>query len=248
LYHAALILAGAAVLALYAVQIVLALAGVPTLIAVGASMVAAIAFVAVGERHAPGLAGVRITAPRYFAAAVMIGVSLWLLSALVVRLVWPEPPTSRLEHLVTASPMLPTLLVGAVLPGIAEELVFRGVLARALARRFGPALAIFASAAAFALYHLNPPQMPPAFVLGSALGFIAVRADSALPTMISHAANNAIAIVLVREPGFARVLASHPAPTFAACGLLLALGLVLVALPSRPPEGPRSEARDIVEP
>jgi len=229
LYHAPLAIAGSAIVTVYVVQIVLAGAGVPVLYAAAASYVAATAFVVVATRRHRDWLGVRRTRPRYFAGAILVGLALWYPMLLLVTLVVPSPEVKPLEHLVTSSPAAPTLLVIAILPAICEELVFRGLGARALARRLHPALAVLASAAVFALYHLQPAQMVSTFVLGLALGFIAVRADSALPTMCAHAANNAIAIVLVRDADGSIIawLSAYPIVTLAACLVIVAIGLVL---------------------
>ncbi|HTR55835.1 MAG TPA: CPBP family intramembrane glutamic endopeptidase [Kofleriaceae bacterium] len=229
MYHAPLAIAGCAIATIYAVQIVLAGAGAPALVAAAASYVVAIAFVVVAARRDRALLGVRRARPRYFAGAILVGIALWFPMLVVVALIVPSPEVRPLEHLVTSAPAAPTLVVIALLPAICEELVFRGIAARALARRIHPALAVLATAAAFAIYHLQPAQMVATFVLGLALGFIAIRANSALPTMCAHAANNAIAIVLVRDPdaSFWRWMTANPAIALAACIVVVVGGLVL---------------------
>lgn len=231
LYHAALATAGAAIGTVYAVQIVLALLGAPALAAVAVSLIVAAAVIAVVARRRPGLAGVRRAAPRFYVAALLIGCSLWYLALALVDLVVPSPQVAPLEHLLHDSPLGAAFVAVALLPAIAEELIFRGVLARALARRFGPALAIVVSAAVFGLYHLDLPQLVSTFVLGLALGFIAVRADSALPTMVAHATNNLVVLALSRggDDPLSEAIEAHPAAALAVAAAVVAAGLALAA-------------------
>ena len=243
LYHAALAVAGGAILVVYALQIVMVAAGAPPLAAVAVSLLGAIAVVAGFGRRRPGLAGVRRTRPRFFVAALLVGCALWYPALVVVELLVPSPDVAPLEQLVQRSAIGPTFVIVAMLPAIAEELVFRGVLARALARRLGPALAVVLSAAVFGLYHLQPVQMITTSLLGLALGFIAVRADSALPTMLAHATNNAVVIAMSRdaENPVARAMAAHPLGALAVCVVVVAGGVALAA-PAAPPRDPASTA------
>jgi membrane protease YdiL (CAAX protease family) len=229
LYHAALATTGACILAIYAVQGGLVVLGVAPLAAVAASLGTAIALVLLAERRRPGLAGLRLARPRFFLAALLIGGSLWFVSLVLVEWLLPEQQLPQLERLVDTSGFAPTFVIVAILPALAEELVFRGVLARALARRFGPVIGIGASAALFAVYHLEPAQMIPTFLLGVAFAFVAVRADSALPTMLGHAANNAIVVALSRAPdgAVAQWLSDHPGTSLAVCALLTVSGLAV---------------------
>ena len=231
LYHAALATTGACILAIYALQGGLLVLGAPPLVAVAASLVTAITLVILAARRRPGIAGLRLARLRYFAGALLIGASLWFLSLVIVEWLLPEQQAPQLERLVGRSELAPTLVIVAMLPALAEELVFRGVLARALARRFGRVIAIALSAAVFAAYHLEPLQMIPTFLLGLAFAHVAVRADSALPTMLGHATNNAIVIALSRDPDGAlgQWMTSHPGTSLAVCAALTVSGIALTA-------------------
>lgn len=89
-------------------------------------------------------------------------------------------------------------LIVAVLPGIAEELVFRGYVQTRLLERFPPWLAIGATAAMFALAHFEPLHAVSVFPLGVWLGILAWRTGSIWPSILAHAFNNALATVMVR--------------------------------------------------
>ena len=106
----------------------------------------------------------------------------------------------------------------ALLAPITEEVVFRGAvlgrllgirptstpqLLRSAQRDACPSknsptphknlLAIVVSALLFALAHLNPAQMPHAFLIGLLLGWLFMRTGSILPGIIFHWANNTAA-------------------------------------------------------
>ena len=87
------------------------------------------------------------------------------------------------------------LITISVLPAIFEELLFRGYMLQSL-RRFGDWFAVIISATVFALFHGNFAQLPNAFIIGLALGFIAVRTGSLIPGMILHFINNFVASAL----------------------------------------------------
>ena len=197
-----------------------AVAGIAAVIAVPARPLAAL--------------GIRAAHPRYFAAAILIGTTAWLVNAWVVAwlvryLSLPEDHIQHLKGLVDRPAMLGAFAAFAVLPAVCEELVFRGVLARSLGRHRSLLVAAVISAAVFSAYHLSLLQALPTFTLGIALGVIAVRADSVLPTMLAHALNNAMAIAMSRGAlaGAAAWLDLHPVIALVGCASATAGGLVI---------------------
>lgn len=84
-------------------------------------------------------------------------------------------------------------LTVAVLPALAEEFAFRGVIMGSL-RPYSDGLALVISSAAFALMHGNFVQIPFTFCCGMAFGFIAIRTNSLLPSIIIHFLNNALSV------------------------------------------------------
>ncbi len=88
------------------------------------------------------------------------------------------------------------LAVGLLAP-LAEEIVFRGAILRALLNtRWSPWLAIAVSALLFGVAHLNPAQFPHAFIIGMLLGWMYWRTGSILPAVAYHWANNSVAFVV----------------------------------------------------
>jgi len=84
----------------------------------------------------------------------------------------------------------------SVVPGICEEVLFRGVLFTAFLRRWGPTATVIATAVLFGLIHLDPLQTPAAIVMGLYLGWIRLRTHSLWPAAAAHAANNLMASLL----------------------------------------------------
>ncbi len=73
----------------------------------------------------------------------------------------------------------------SIIPPIAEEFMFRGIILNKL-RPYGDALAIVISSVLFSILHGNIVQIPFTFPVGLALAFITVKTDSLLPAIISH--------------------------------------------------------------
>lgn len=91
------------------------------------------------------------------------------------------------------------LLTIGVLGPLSEELLFRGGVQTDLYRHTvqqGTWVAIALSAAIFALIHLNPAQMPAAFILGMLLGFAYWWTGSLVASVCIHVFNNSFACVL----------------------------------------------------
>ena len=84
----------------------------------------------------------------------------------------------------------------ALLPGICEELLFRGFIIRFF-EKYSVRWAVVISAILFAAYHLDPFRFVPVLLLGLLLGYLAIRSGSIYASMFSHIIINGIAFVLV---------------------------------------------------
>jgi membrane protease YdiL (CAAX protease family) len=87
--------------------------------------------------------------------------------------------------------------IGLLAP-LSEEIVMRGAILKELlkSQKLSPWGAIAISALFFSLIHMNPAQMPHAFVIGLLLGWMYWRTGSILPCMAYHWANNSAAYVI----------------------------------------------------
>lgn len=81
---------------------------------------------------------------------------------------------------------LVVLLLAVVLPGLTEELMFRGLLQAALRSGCRPAVAIVWQAVAFAVFHADPLFLLPPLLAGGLLGYIRHKSDSLMPSVLAH--------------------------------------------------------------
>ena len=77
-----------------------------------------------------------------------------------------------------------------------EELLFRGAITGALLRQYSPTKAILLSALLFAVIHLNPAQMLPAFLIGTLLAWTYYKTGSLIPCIAMHILNNTLSVCL----------------------------------------------------
>ncbi len=85
----------------------------------------------------------------------------------------------------------------AILAPLVEELLFRGLLQNALANKLPAFAAIAVSSFVFALIHLQPYAIPPLMILGAAFGYIYHKTGSLRINILLHAANNAVALMML---------------------------------------------------
>ena len=89
------------------------------------------------------------------------------------------------------------LTIGLLAP-LSEEIVMRGAILKELLK--SPKLSVWGaiaiSAAMFALIHMNPAQMPHAFIIGLLLGWMYWRTGSILPGVAYHWSNSCAAFVM----------------------------------------------------
>lgn len=88
------------------------------------------------------------------------------------------------------------LLVAGLVPFV-EELVFRGMLYPLLRARMPVAAAIACNGGLFALAHVIPQLLPGLFVVGICLAYLRERSGSLWPSVIAHAMQNGMALLLI---------------------------------------------------
>jgi membrane protease YdiL (CAAX protease family) len=120
-------------------------------------------------------------------------------SLTIVLGVGPGPALDWIARTMADAPplgvLLAVLVVGLLAP-LGEEVFFRGYLQTRLRQVWRPGPAILVTALAFGVIHGEPVHGVLAFGLGLYLGLVTERAESVVPAVICHAANNTVSVVL----------------------------------------------------
>lgn len=141
----------------------------------------------------------------------------------------------------SASPVIFVLLLvaGGLAPGLAEELLFRGLAQSRFVQRFGPLKGIALASFLFGAYHLDLRQGLAAMVMGVWLGWFSWRDGSVVNNALGHALNNISAFLLSRFVGPALEFDRSPA----AAGVAFVVLVLCCALTARFVRAPREEVR-----
>ncbi|HWE30472.1 MAG TPA: type II CAAX endopeptidase family protein, partial [Polyangia bacterium] len=149
-----------------------------------------------GRRGAPTLGALVAGLGAFYVVAVA-------LEPLMERVI-PTPPALKraLEQLIAPPsglrPLPLDLLAFALVPAVAEELLFRGVLFGALRDKLPAWAAVLVSAIAFAAYHGSLPHLLPALAGGLLLGLVRAVSRRLAPAIAFHFANNAAVVLALR--------------------------------------------------
>jgi sodium transport system permease protein len=182
--------------------------------------------------HPPTALALRVPRPSAW-VAVLVGVPGGLLAGIglfrFVDLFLPIPPqmleafSEKLfpHHL----PFWQWILFLAVLPGICEEIAFRGLLLHGLRRRTHPVVVILVVGLVFGFFHMSLFRLAPTAFLGILLATVTLLTGSILPAIAWHILHNATSLAIARASLPLDQL--HPA-AYAAGALLLALALTLL--------------------
>ncbi len=153
---------------------------------------------------APGVGAARATV---LVVATIVPFAIGLLGAALVQMAGAPVMDSGLMRMWGEGTRLSSVLwvlAIAVVPGIVEELFYRGFVQRAFMRRWSPGASIAAASALFALAHVDPAHMVFTFVVGAWFGVVAWRTGSTLLPILMHAGMNgtwtAVQMVQTRRP------------------------------------------------
>jgi len=160
-----------------------------------------LAFLKVKGSEARKLLRVKAPKPKELLLVPLIAVSAAVTVSIVAQLInqvfpFPQDYLEGLGKLFNLDvPIWQMFLVIAVMPGICEELMFRGFLIRFFEKgKFWQPVII--SALLFALFHLDPFRFIPVLILGILLGYLSSRSGSIINSMLSHTINNSLALFI----------------------------------------------------
>ena len=144
----------------------------------------------------------RLPAPRVWLAVLIGAPSAYVTGIGVARiasLLFPVP--QRIIEafgqyvLPEGIPLWQVLFFLALLPAVAEEILFRGMLLHGLRPRLRPVALCLAVGAIFGVFHADLFRILPTAYLGTVLATVVVLTGSILPAMLWHAMNNAVALL-----------------------------------------------------
>ena len=88
------------------------------------------------------------------------------------------------------------ILAIAIIGPVLEELLFRGAITKALLQQYSPTKAILLSALLFGVFHINPAQILPAFLIGILFAWTYYKTASLIPCILMHVLNNSLSVFL----------------------------------------------------
>jgi membrane protease YdiL (CAAX protease family) len=153
---------------------------------------------------------VRSTRPRWFAVALLLWVGVLIVSALVYAGIglalgsWAAPFLELVRevtdiarfHAATLVDWSLLLVRALLLAGVAEELLFRGILFGWLRRRLSAWPVILITTALFTVEHIYPLVFPLAILLGLTLGWLREKSGSILPGLMLHILTDSLLFVV----------------------------------------------------
>jgi membrane protease YdiL (CAAX protease family) len=152
--------------------------------------------------------------PAFFAVAVALGIAAPVVGGMLTQfLAGPHALHQDVQQLGVQAQLgtrIVLALLVVTLGPLVEELLFRGMLLSALMRRLHVGWAVTIASLSFVLIHLPGLQLqwyalPDLLLLALALCWIRLKSGSIWPAVLTHAINNALAVIVwfvaVKPPG-----------------------------------------------
>ena len=139
--------------------------------------------------------------PRFVISMMLMGITFSYAIAVALGLInaaklFPEEWVTKLNEanggLVSSTPVINFICVVVMAP-VLEEILFRGFILGTLKKEMHPWVAILISALVFGVAHGTPIGIIYASALGVVMGWLCVKFESVVPSLIFHMAYNAAA-------------------------------------------------------
>ena len=129
------------------------------------------------------------------------------------------------------------LLIGAVIPAISEEFLFRGFGQRALEEKNSVLFSVMVTGVIFGAIHFNLVNLFPLILIGIFLGYLAHYSNNILVPIFIHFLNNAVSILFfyIGEPNVLNdetKLSFSTSLIFSVIGLLGVIGVIIILIRS----------------
>ncbi|NQV17733.1 MAG: CPBP family intramembrane metalloprotease [Armatimonadetes bacterium] len=154
------------------------------------------------------------TNPLNFILIILLAFPILVLVGLLMQMIniifpIPESYMESFNNLIQDITIWKSLFVIALLPGICEEVFFRGYIINVF-RKQGIWKSIIITAVLFGIFHLDPFRMVPVTLLGIWMGYLLFKTNSILIPIFAHFANNSLALLIGRfadkMPYFEKIL------------------------------------------
>jgi ABC-type Na+ efflux pump permease subunit/membrane protease YdiL (CAAX protease family) len=178
-----------------------------------------------------------------FIAAAIVPVSSFVAHLMTEALPSLRPTDDLFEEqaaLLTGGSLAAAVAAFAVVPGICEELLFRGFLLAGLRQKLSAGGTILAVGILFGVFHVYIEKIPIVSLLGMLLALICLRTGSIYPAMLVHVANNGVSLAAAKLEAVRNLLglpggeeAVRFDTTSAAYLTVFLIGLLLIVAPRR---------------
>ena len=129
--------------------------------------------------------------------SIIIGFVLYFINSFVadafygiITLLGYENISSGTTSTINYLTLLKELVLSCILPGFCEEFLHRGLMLHSRKKHSNPKYCLIISSILFGLMHLNIRQFFYAAILGYLMGYVALVANSIVPSIIIHFMNN----------------------------------------------------------
>lgn len=142
-----------------------------------------------------------------FAMIVIASCGLYYLTILIVAVIAVANPemmeeyTEMIDTALGGSQAL-AMLAAVILAPINEECIMRGLILKNLQRFFSTPVVVVIQAILFGLFHANWVQGLYVLPVGAALGYVAIKSRSVIPSIFMHLFYNALSFAVVLLPEF----------------------------------------------
>jgi membrane protease YdiL (CAAX protease family) len=209
--------------------------------------------------HAPSASirdfiGARPTSPLFYPLAVLLGVAMSIPTNAFYDVIdkrWPTKDEDVVAKLFLGegAPMRALIALVVVVCGpVIEEVLFRGALFRPMRKTLQGWMVVVVTAVLFGIVHLSPQKLLPIAMVGLVLGVTRLASGSLLPSMLAHAAFNAMPFVALVTQKQGTAPADVPVPLWLVAATSAATLVLLAAvrvLGARAPSALQAQEADL---
>ncbi len=108
----------------------------------------------------------------------------------------------KISQMPGISGLIISIFIVAVMPAFIEELLFRGLIQKNLCVKYGNTKGVLITAILFSIIHFNPSAVISILIVSLMFGYIYLKTDNLVYSIILHFCNNFINVILFRYNSF----------------------------------------------